>query len=105
MGVTGLPQEGATLLQEAGLWRYAATLAANMLSGDERAASLERWATHLHQVCVWGGDVCVWGCVCACACVCGGGWWDFILGWRPSPGRVSAICEPLAHCSQPCYPV
>eukprot|EP00884_Botryococcus_braunii_P018245 jgi/Botrbrau1/5103/Bobra.0128s0014.1 len=45
----GLPQEAAVLLQEAGLWRYAATLAANMLSGDERAASLERWASHLHQ--------------------------------------------------------
>lgn len=48
-GSAGLPQEAAGLLQEAGLWRYAATLAANMLTGDERAASLERWASHLHQ--------------------------------------------------------
>ncbi len=36
-------------LQEAGLWRYAATLAARALSGDEKAAALERWALHIHQ--------------------------------------------------------
>ena len=37
------------MLQEAGLWRYAATLAALQLSGDEKAAALERWAAHIHQ--------------------------------------------------------
>ena len=37
-------------LQEAGLWRYAATLTAHTLKGDERAAALERWAAHVHQV-------------------------------------------------------
>ena len=37
-------------LQEAGLWRYAATLTAHTLKGDECAAALERWAAHVHQV-------------------------------------------------------
>lgn len=37
------------MLQEAGLWRYATTLAALQLSGDEKAAALERWAAHIHQ--------------------------------------------------------
>ena len=46
----GLPQEGVTALQEAGLWRYAATLTAHTLKGNERAAALERWAAHIHQV-------------------------------------------------------
>ena len=46
----GLPQEGVAALQEAGLWRYAATLTAHTLKGDERAAALERWAAHVHQV-------------------------------------------------------
>lgn len=31
----GLPQEGVAALQEAGLWRYAATLTAHTLKGDE----------------------------------------------------------------------
>ena len=47
----GLPQEGVAALQEAGLWRYAATLTAHTLKGGERAAALERWAAHVHQVC------------------------------------------------------
>ena len=45
----GLPNEAVAALQEAGLWRYAATLVAHALSGDERAAALERWAAHIHQ--------------------------------------------------------
>lgn len=45
----GLPNEAVAVLQEAGLWRYAATLAALQLSGDEKAAALERWAAHIHQ--------------------------------------------------------
>ncbi len=40
----GLPQEGVAALQEAGLWRYAATLTAHTLKGDERSAALDRWA-------------------------------------------------------------
>ena len=47
----GLPQEGVTALQEAGLWRYAATLTAHTLKGNERAAALERWAAQVHEVC------------------------------------------------------
>ena len=38
------------MLQEAGMWRYAATLTAQALSAPERAASLERWAAHKQQV-------------------------------------------------------
>ncbi|KAK9845313.1 hypothetical protein WJX81_003317 [Elliptochloris bilobata] len=45
----GLPNEAVAALQEAGLWRYASTLAAHQLSGNERAAALERWAAHIHQ--------------------------------------------------------
>ncbi|BDA45713.1 probable WD repeat-containing protein 11 at C-terminar half [Coccomyxa sp. Obi] len=45
----GLPQEGVAALQEAGLWRYAATLTAHTLKGDERSAALDRWAAHVHQ--------------------------------------------------------
>ena len=37
------------MLQEAGMWRYAATLTAQALSAPERAASLERWAAHKQQ--------------------------------------------------------
>lgn len=37
------------MLQEAGMWRYAATLTAQALSVPERAASLERWAAHKQQ--------------------------------------------------------
>ena len=61
----GLPQEGVAALQEAGLWRYAAVLTAHTLKGDERAAALDRWAGHVHQVRVsssglhynWAGHV------------------------------------------------
>ncbi|KAK9829709.1 hypothetical protein WJX72_007460 [[Myrmecia] bisecta] len=45
----GLPQEAVALLQEAGLWKYASTLAANTLTGGDQAAALERWAAHIHQ--------------------------------------------------------
>ena len=47
----GLPQEAVNVLQEAQLWRYAATLTANTLTGSDRAITLERWAAHIHQVC------------------------------------------------------
>jgi hypothetical protein len=47
---TGLPQEGVAALQESGLWRYGAALTAHTLKGDERAAALDRWAAHVHQV-------------------------------------------------------
>ena len=40
------------VLQEAQLWRYAATLTANTLSGSDRAITLERWASHIHQVSI-----------------------------------------------------
>ena len=50
LGFAGLPQEAAGALAEAGLWRYAAVLVAARLRGDERAALLERWATHIDQV-------------------------------------------------------
>lgn len=40
------------MLQEAQLWRYAATLTANTLSGSDRAITLERWASHIHQVSI-----------------------------------------------------
>ena len=39
------------MLQEAGMWRYAATLTAQTLEPAERSAALERWATHKHQAC------------------------------------------------------
>ena len=42
--------EAVTLLQDAGLWSYAATLAAHALRRDEQAAALERWAAYIHQV-------------------------------------------------------
>lgn len=38
------------MLQEAGLWRYAATLAAGSLAPAARAAVLDRWAAQAHQV-------------------------------------------------------
>ena len=47
---TGLPMEAVNVLQDNGLWRYAATLAAHALKRDEQSAALERWAVHLHQV-------------------------------------------------------
>ena len=50
MLLAGIPREAAEVLQEAGMWRYAATLTAQALSAPERAASLERWAAHKHQV-------------------------------------------------------
>ena len=40
------------VLQEAQLWRYAAALTANTLSGSDRAITLERWASHIHQVSI-----------------------------------------------------
>eukprot|EP00873_Tetraselmis_striata_P044832 jgi/Tetstr1/465096/TSEL_009824.t1 len=46
----GLPTEAATLLQDSGLWRHAATLAAAQLAGAERSAVLERWAEHVLEV-------------------------------------------------------
>jgi len=50
LSAAGLPQEAVNVLQEAQLWRYAATLTANTLSGSDRAITLERWASHIHQV-------------------------------------------------------
>lgn len=50
MVAAGLPQEAVIVLQEAQLWRYAATLTANTLTGSDRAITLERWAAHIHQV-------------------------------------------------------
>ena len=39
------------MLQEAGMWRYAATLTAQALAEPaERSAALERWAVHRQQV-------------------------------------------------------
>ena len=83
----GLPQEAVNVLQEAQLWRYAATLTANTLTGSDRAITLERWAAHIHQVgqsiCIYiymllchlvltchCVCVCCWWCVCVCVCVC-----------------------------------
>lgn len=43
--------EAVNVLQDNGLWKYAATLAAHALKRDEQAAALERWAVHIHQVC------------------------------------------------------
>ncbi|KAL3161421.1 hypothetical protein ABBQ32_010311 [Trebouxia sp. C0010 RCD-2024] len=53
----GLPQEAVIVLQEAQLWRYAATLTANTLTGSDRAITLERWAAHIHQAegSLWRG--------------------------------------------------
>ncbi|KAK9867753.1 hypothetical protein WJX84_002654 [Apatococcus fuscideae] len=49
LAAAGLPAEAASLLQEAGLWRYAASLAAHALKGSEKSATLERWANHTLQ--------------------------------------------------------
>ena len=38
------------MLQDAGLWRYAATLAAGSLPDSAQAAVLDRWSTHIAQV-------------------------------------------------------
>ena len=46
----GLASEAVALLQEGHLWRYASTLAAHRLQGEQQAAALERWAAHIHQV-------------------------------------------------------
>ncbi len=35
------------ILQDSGLWHYAAALIANRLHGADRAAALERWAAHV----------------------------------------------------------
>ncbi len=56
-GCAGLPQEGVAALQEAGLWRYAATLTAHTLKGDERSAALDRWAAHVQQARRGGGTL------------------------------------------------
>jgi hypothetical protein len=39
------------VLQDAGLWRYAATLAAGSLPDSAQAAVLDRWSAHIAQVC------------------------------------------------------
>ena len=39
------------MLQDAGLWRYAATLAAGSLPASAQAAVLDRWSAHTAQVC------------------------------------------------------
>lgn len=38
------------MLQESGLWRYAATLAATALPAAATAVALEGWACHVAQV-------------------------------------------------------
>ncbi|CAD7702710.1 unnamed protein product [Ostreobium quekettii] len=43
----GLPQEAVGLLQDAGLWEYAATLVSVSLRGSDRAQALARWAQHV----------------------------------------------------------
>lgn len=47
----GLVAEAAAVLQDAGLWRYAATLAAGSLPVSAQAAVLDRWSAHIAQVC------------------------------------------------------
>ena len=47
---SGLPMDAAAVLQEAGLWRYAATLAAQ-LPPSAAAAALDNWAHHMQQAC------------------------------------------------------
>lgn len=54
---SGLPAEAAAVLQEAGLWRYAATLAAQ-LPPPAAAAALDNWAGHVQQ-----GEGSVWRAV------------------------------------------
>lgn len=49
-GSAGLPIEAVNVLQDSGLWKYAATLAAHALRRDQQTAALERWATHIHMV-------------------------------------------------------
>jgi len=46
------------VLQEAGLWRYAATLAAGALAPGPRAAALDRWAAHVHQASLIAKAAC-----------------------------------------------
>lgn len=46
---SGLPAEAAAVLQEGGLWRYAATLAAQ-LPPSAAAITLDSWAGHVHEV-------------------------------------------------------
>ncbi len=50
----GLFADAAILLQEAGLWRYASTLAAHSLAGGDRALALQRWG---HQVAAQEGSL------------------------------------------------
>ena len=46
----GLPAEAVSVLQEAGEWRYAATLMAATLTAKDLAPALERWAHHVLEV-------------------------------------------------------
>jgi hypothetical protein len=55
---TGQDADAVTILQDAGLWQYAATLAARSLSGTERAQALSRWAGY-----VLSSEGSVWRCV------------------------------------------
>ncbi|GMH43998.1 hypothetical protein BSKO_11932 [Bryopsis sp. KO-2023] len=43
----GLPNAAVSLLQDSGLWRYAATLTAARLEGRDHALSCLRWAQHV----------------------------------------------------------
>lgn len=45
--LSGLPQDAVDLLQDSGLWRYAATLTASRLDGVDHAHSCQRWAQHV----------------------------------------------------------
>ena len=44
---TGQHTDAVTLLQDGGLWYYAAALTSHSLGGPERTAALERWASHM----------------------------------------------------------
>ena len=63
------------MLQDAGLWRYAATLAAGSLPPSAQAAVLDRWSTHIAQVCTALDSAFLWkkmiGCLIRCdVCLC-----------------------------------
>eukprot|EP00775_Hariotina_reticulata_P009224 gene9224-9389_t len=54
---TNQDADAVTILQDAGMWQYAATLVARCLSGTERAQALSRWAGYvLHS------EGSVWRC-------------------------------------------
>lgn len=67
----GLNADAVTLLQEAGMWQYAAVLIARALTGSERAQALSRWASHLlrQEGSVWRcvGILTTAGCLSAAA--------------------------------------